>query len=443
MKFEELPKSATDFRIIILTMVCLFSLLSGLLIFAPGMDLMSVAIYLMTAVTAISVLGEIFIAKSHKAERILRTDDPDEPDVYKDKIRHTMLGFCGVLLLFLLMYLLIPTYGKDDYLPWNIMFLAMIIPSIYVAGFFYLPYAVKKLKGDNNYYLNFGYFIMGRFDKVDKQQLGFMGQSVLLRGFFMAFMFMALLSVLNLIFAPDSLSVKLFGEEFSFTAEKIFQVIMTLYFFMAILDVTVGMLGYICTFKGLNADIRSMDPTFLGWFSCVICYPPFWSILGKTILVSLYASLEWEELFEGHLYLLCFWGLLVLLSGGIEALSGATFGIRFSNIAYRGLITSGPYRYSKHPQYIAKMFHRTFTLLPFIGYASTLQMFQGMLAFGFILLLYFLRARTEENHLTAFPEYVAYANWMNENGIFRWIGKKMPVFAYDEERSKKYRIFAR
>ena len=443
MKFEALPKSATDFRIVILTIISLFSLLSGLLIFAPDTDFLTISFYIMGTVTIVSVLGEIFIAKSHKAERVLRQEEPDTPEIYGKKMRRTMLGFCGALILFLIFYYLIPVYSEEAYQPWVMVFTVMIIPSVFFAGFVYLPYALKKLNDDNNYYMTFGSFLMGQSQKDDNQKLGFLFQSVFLRAFFMVYLYTMLLAFLALAFGEDALPLILFTEEFSFSAEKLFQIIMTAYVFMGILDLAIAMLGYICTFKGLNADIRSMDPKMLGWFSCLICYQPLWSFLSKTIFISMYASLDWQEFFAGHQYVLCAWAVLILLSGGLEALSGATFGIRFSNVTYRGLITSGPYKYSKHPQYIAKMLNRFLTILPFIGYASILGMFQGMLGFIILLFIYFLRARTEENHLTAFPEYVAYANWMNENGIFRWIGKKMPVFSYDEERSKKYHIFMR
>ena len=45
-------------------------------------------------------------------------------------------------------------------------------------------------------------------------------------------------------------------------------------------------------------------------------------------------------------------------------------------------------------------------------------------------LVYFLRARTEERHLSHDPVYVAYALWINEHGIFHRLGKLLPWLRY-------------
>ena len=193
-------------------------MLCGLLIFVPDSDFLTISFYLMGAMTIVSVVGEIFIAKSHKAERILRQGKPDTPEVYRQKIRLTMLGFGGVLALFLLFYCLIPTYSEDAYQPWIMVFMVMLIPSIFFAGFVYLPYAVKNLNDDNNYYMTLGYFLTGKWKKVDHQKLGFLIQSVLLRAFFMAFMYTTLLAFLSLVFGENALPLKLFTEVFEFSA---------------------------------------------------------------------------------------------------------------------------------------------------------------------------------------------------------------------------------
>ena len=41
-----------------------------------------------------------------------------------------------------------------------------------------------------------------------------------------------------------------------------------------------------------------------------------------------------------------------------------------------------------------------------------------------------LRARTEEKHLSRDPEYVAYALWMNEHGVLRFLNKLSPALKY-------------
>ncbi|NBC83774.1 MAG: hypothetical protein GVY19_10375 [Bacteroidetes bacterium] len=51
-------------------------------------------------------------------------------------------------------------------------------------------------------------------------------------------------------------------------------------------------------------------------------------------------------------------------------------------------------------------------------------------------LIYFMRARTEERHLSMHPTYVKYATLMNYKGVFSGLFKKFPVLAYNAERYK-------
>ena len=66
---------------------------------------------------------------------------------------------------------------------------------------------------------------------------------------------------------------------------------------------------------------------------------------------------------------------------------------------------------------------------------------QTMAMFIGICFLYYLRARTEENHLSKYPEYVEYANWMNEHGIFRKVAKFLPFLIFSEEKAKAGKLF--
>jgi hypothetical protein len=50
----------------------------------------------------------------------------------------------------------------------------------------------------------------------------------------------------------------------------------------------------------------------------------------------------------------------------------------------------------------------------------------GLLMMNFI---YFMRARTEERHLSRDPTYVQYALWMNEHGVLRWVNR-VPLLRY-------------
>ena len=53
--------------------------------------------------------------------------------------------------------------------------------------------------------------------------------------------------------------------------------------------------------------------------------------------------------------------MLLVASGGallfltaIYAWATVAFGMRFSNLTYRGILTHGPYRWTRHPAYLSK-----------------------------------------------------------------------------------------
>jgi protein-S-isoprenylcysteine O-methyltransferase Ste14 len=100
------------------------------------------------------------------------------------------------------------------------------------------------------------------------------------------------------------------------------------------------------------------------------------------------------------------------------ALSTIAFGLRFSNLTNRGIITSGPYRFTKHPAYITKNLSFWMVSVPFIEPLGWRIALTHCVALAAVNLLYFLRAKTEERHLMSDPDYRAYAEWIAKNGLF-------------------------
>jgi len=115
------------------------------------------------------------------------------------------------------------------------------------------------------------------------------------------------------------------------------------------------------------------------------------------------------------------WGMAILTLTGIYVWATVSFGARFSNLTHRGIITNGPYRWSKHPAYIAKGLSWWLISVPFLAHGGALE----ALRHGLLLLalngVYFLRAKTEERHLSRDPVYVDYACWIEAHGLFRWL----------------------
>ncbi len=132
-----------------------------------------------------------------------------------------------------------------------------------------------------------------------------------------------------------------------------------------------------------------------------------------------------------------FFGGSIILLSAVYGLATVAFGYRMSNLTYRGIITDGPYRFTKHPAYLAKVISWWLISLPFFSISGTAVAVKQTLALAAISFVYYLRAKTEENHLSNYPEYVEYALWINENGGFRTFKKWFPFLRYSFEKSRR------
>src|SRR6185437_16880605 len=99
-------------------------------------------------------------------------------------------------------------------------------------------------------------------------------------------------------------------------------------------------------------------------------------------------------------------------------------GARFSNLTHRGILTNGPYRWTKHPAYIAKNLAYWLTFVPFIISENAKDSIRRSVALLLVNGIYYIRAKTEEAHLSQDPVYVQYKHWIARHGIFRWLGRK-------------------
>ena len=108
--------------------------------------------------------------------------------------------------------------------------------------------------------------------------------------------------------------------------------------------------------------------------------------------------------------------MLVVLTG-IYAWATVAFGIRFSNLTHRGVLTNGPYAWTRHPAYVAKNLFWWLSALPFLATTgSYVDMIRNSVILAMVSGVYYWRAKTEERHLSEDPAYVEYSEWMDRNG---------------------------
>ena len=174
-------------------------------------------------------------------------------------------------------------------------------------------------------------------------------------------------------------------------------------------DVGLAWCGYVLSSRWIKNTLWSVEPTAGGWIVALLSYPPFNSVFGN------YFSTPGESGFftinsPRAVFLLA---ICSILSFSVYTSATVMFGLRFSNLTHRGIITTGPYAIVRHPAYAAKNFSWWCVMLPFALYqagsqesAAPLIQVVGLVALSGI---YYLRAITEERHLRKDAEYRAYA----------------------------------
>lgn len=185
---------------------------------------------------------------------------------------------------------------------------------------------------------------------------------------------------------------------------------------MFLIDVSFATVGYLLTMRPLDAHIRSANPYAAGWTAALICYPPF-ILMGDGGPLDYHPGTEqWSFWLQGNQpALYAVGGLLVALTA-IYAWATMAFGLRFSNLTHRGILTHGPYRWSKHPAYLSKNLFWWISTTPFLVTTGSLtDMVRNTLILAAVSGVYYWRAQTEEAHLGADPAYRAYAAWMERN----------------------------
>ena len=184
-----------------------------------------------------------------------------------------------------------------------------------------------------------------------------------------------------------------------------FWVLMKTIFFVDLLIFTVG---YLVESPRLGNEIRSVEPTLLGWAAALLCYPPFNTVTGQVLGSQ---ATEFPQFDDPTLHL----GLNLLLLGlmAIYAWASVALGLKSSNLTHRGIIATGPYAFVRHPAYVCKNMAWWIGAVPAVSFAFDTSTWQGLLALASVTawsMLYALRAITEERHLLGVDDdYAAYA----------------------------------
>lgn len=196
--------------------------------------------------------------------------------------------------------------------------------------------------------------------------------------------------------------------------------------FMFVLDVAFATVGYILTARPLDSHIRSANPHAQGWMAALICYPPFILMSEGGPLDYHQGTAEWTYWFAGHDWLLWITGAVLVVLTAIYAWATIAFGLRFSNLTHRGILTHGPYAWSRHPAYLSKNLFWWIATIPLLNTTgSWVDAARNTVLMGVVAGVYYWRAKTEERHLGEDPAYREYSDWMERNApvprFFAWL----------------------
>jgi len=193
------------------------------------------------------------------------------------------------------------------------------------------------------------------------------------------------------------------------TALWVYSVILSLLF---LVDTSIFTFAYAVEFPALKNHIKSVDPTFGGWFVALICYPPFNQYSGGFIwgLAPVYSS---KVLFGDTTMWLV--RIIILFLFGIYLWATLALLWKSGNLVNRGIISHGPYKFVRHPSYVSKNIAWWFERLP---YMTTPLQAVPLLLWNFV---YVFRALTEEKHLLRDPDYQEYTKKVKHRFIPRLI----------------------
>ena len=286
--------------------------------------------------------------------------------------------------------------------------LPVSVPFVTVYVFYVDAYMPLPFDG----YYNMGLVLLLRWENINSQVFKQHLLSWLVKGFFTPLMFVP--------FCKDTSSLLKVGSEKFSTWTKCFDFIWS---FLYYIDLHFANVGYLMTFRVSDTHVRATENTIAGWLAALLCYPPINSV--DRFYLNYHSDVMWGSMLKDQPMIKFAWGSVILLLTGIYALASVHFGIRFSNLTNRGIITSGPYSWTKHPAYITKNLSWWMLYCPFAangGWQVRLRKSLHLLGFN---LIYFFRAKCEEAMLASDPCYVRYSRVMESKGIFRQLNELM------------------
>jgi Isoprenylcysteine carboxyl methyltransferase (ICMT) family len=335
-----------------------------------------------------------------------------------ERVLVKLVGLAGSLALIGACYWLFPVYFEPFFEPYWAA-LRAVAPWFVVAAPLYFFYVDRQMVEPHDGFWHAGMAVLGRLERVDGALLWQYALGWIIKGYFLPLMFVFLTNTI-----AEVLDAEIFAGEAGFVA--FYRFAWNLSFAV---DLVFGVIGYCLTLRLIDSHIRWSEPTMLGWAVTLACYPPFSTVIFDRYL-AYDDDLWWSAWLSDLSALHVLWGSAIIALLAVYAGASVVFGCRFSNLTHRGILTHGPYRWTKHPAYISKNLVWWLVSVPFISTAGADEAIRHCLLLLGVNVIYFLRGRTEEWQLSRDPVYVAYALWIEQHGLLRVIGRALPFLRY-------------
>ena len=305
-------------------------------------------------------------------------------------------------------------YWRGQYL-FSMEVLGTFAAPLFVLSIPYVVWLDRVLINPRDGAWHFGALLIGR-EHFDLAEIKHHWRAWIVKGFFCAFMISILPFGFRGIVTLDLAAI----------AGNPAQIATWLTELLFVIDVQIAMVGYLMTMKPLDAQIRTANPYLGGWVAALICYPPF-ILMGDGGPLNYHPNTgDWTMWLGDWPVLMWVWGALLVFLTAIYSWATVAFGLRFSNLTYRGVLTGGPYAFTRHPAYVSKNLFWWCATMPFIATSGSLvDAVRNTALLALVSLVYYWRAKTEEKHLLAEdPKYGAYSAWMLRNAaITRGLSK--------------------
>jgi len=312
-------------------------------------------------------------------------------------------------------------FGIDMVITVHAVLVALIVIYAVILVPYYAAYPWMRSK---TYTFAQGLWFAWRRDRTNPRLSPFArqaGLALLLKFFFAPLMInWCLIHIANL---TGSLLQLIAGTGDGLSVRELFDTALFWAAFQLILfvDTLLFTIGYIIELPALGNRIRSVEPTFFGWFICLACYPPFNDL---TLRFLEWQSSDFPQFSNDFLHLAI--NIAVLAALALFSWASIALGFKASNLTNRGIVTQGPYAFVRHPGYAAKNLAWWLGALPALGATLVAGHWQAF-AYSLMALLgwttiYALRAITEERHLllldNGYAEYAQRVRWRFVPGLW-------------------------